>query len=1832
MPKKSDVSLRKSSVSKSATKLKILHRRRTNILGSAELIKTFDQEFDPAQRDQIKIRIQCLDTLWREYEEVQNEIEVLEDEEPEFCEERSAFQTMYFELKASLQAKLPPPPPPLNPPNNQPMQSQGFVPPVSHVRLPEIKLKEFSGNVDDWVSFHDLYLSLIHSNQQLTAVQKMHYLKATLSGEAARIISSLEVSANNYLVAWNLLKERFENPGMLIKRHMSGLLSIASLKKESAQGLTELADEFDRHVQLLNKLENVESHWNSFLVERLSSCLDSLSLREWETQISEGDDRPTYQELIEFIHKRSRMLQTLKLSQANNTQHEMKPHKSRLATAHVSSEHIQKCPCCKQAHLLFQCEQFKSLTPSQRFEFVKKHGLCINCLKGTHLARDCSSGSCKTCAKKHHSLLHLPPVTGRPANSLIVSVASQPTSPSDQQNSSQSDSASPAVSNSVVVGLPVSSPPTVSSCRQSSVNPQSLSDKVAPFSPSVCSLGSDNNSPLLNPWQKPETALLGHQSTVLLSTAVIKVKDVDGNFHCARALLDSGSQPSFLTEALCQKLRLKRTKINSPVSGIGQSVVNVRYGVTLHLASRYGNHQYSMNCLVLPKLTVALPRQHIDVSKWRIPRHLPLADPRFNISQGVDIIIGAELFFALMEGEQIVLASQYPILQKTVFGYIVCGKVTECAAESSVQTSHICTDETLDAQLERFWQSESIDDGKALSSEEKYCEEHFLRTHERDADGRYTVRLPLREEMVPFLGESNTLALRRFLAMEKKFVADENLHQEYRKFMEDFERLGHMEVSSREQCGPQFFLPHHAIQRPESSTTKTRVVFDGSCRSTTQLSLNDVLYTGPTVQPPLYYTVVNFRMPRYAVTADVAMMFRQIWVHEDDRKYQQIFWRSDPSEPMRTYRLKTVAYGLASSPYQATRVLNQLATDEGSRFPLAVPIVRKGVYVDDVLTGHDDQTTLAESCNQLTQLLNCGGLTLRKWASNDATVLEGVPLELRETSPQLDLDRSPAIKALGLLWFPNVDTFKFKIPELPERGSFTKRIIVSEMSSLFDPLGLLGPVIVNAKMFVQTLWARKYTWDEELPMELNRWWDKYRSEINLLENFEVSRRVIMNNQRQYTLHCFVDASQRGYGCCVYVVSPDDSGKLHCRLLTAKSRVAPLRSQNVPRLELDAALLGSQVVDQLRQHTEFNGSVTFWSDSTIVLHWIRSRSWTWKVYVSNRVAEIQRLTNDCDWRHIPTHMNPADSISRGMLASQFLQDEMWIHGPSFMTNPTERPEVIVPDSGIQDLEAIEEELRPQVCLSAIDVASSIFNKFSELSKLIRTTALCFRFYNNCRSSKDKRNIEPLASSECELALKSLIRLAQQISFPMEVKAFLRNKEDPTKYKNPGSKSPLKNLNLLMDKFGLLRIDGRLKNMNAPFDTRFPILLPAGHTLSRLIARSIHLQTLHGGPSLLLATIRQRFWPLQGRQLARSIVHKCVTCSRCRPRLGQQIMAPLPSVRIKPARPFSYSGMDYCGPFFVRPLNGRGASLKIYVGLFVCMVVKAVHLEVIADLTSVACINAVKRVVARRGRIIELYCDNATAFVGANRELQASRKEFQRQLQGTPWKNYCLENGITFHFIPARSPHFGGLWEAGIKSFKYHFRRVMGNRAFTMDQLLTVVSQIESVLNSRPLAPLSDSPDDLSALTPGHFLIGEPPFSIPEPCLSDLNPNRLTRLQEMKRSVQDLWRRWSRDYLHQLQQRLKWKKATADVRTGQLVLIKQDSLPSLQWPLGRIIETFTGSDGHVRVVVVRSATGTYKRAVTEISLLPIDSDDEVSNLDDAAGYNQGPENSGQDAGNA
>ncbi|XP_062537959.1 uncharacterized protein LOC134206282 [Armigeres subalbatus] len=265
----------------------------------------------------------------------------------------------------------------------------------------------------------------------------------------------------------------------------------------------------------------------------------------------------------------------------------------------------------------------------------------------------------------------------------------------------------------------------------------------------------------------------------------------------------------------------------------------------------------------------------------------------------------------------------------------------------------------LTAAVQRFWEVESFEDGKAMSLEEQYCEDHYRNTHTRAPDGRYVVWLPIREEMLSELGESLPVAQRRFRAMERKFLTNTKLHIDYSQFMEEYELLGHMKVIDHDPVTPHFFLPHHAILRPDSTMTKTLVVFDGSCKSAINILLNDIFDIGPTVQPLLLTTTINFRMTKYAVTVDAEKMYRQIWVHPSDRALQQIVWRKHQSDQLKLYHLKTVTYGTACAPFLATRSLNQLAVDEEKQFPLAARLVKR-FYIDDCLAADDDKLRMIE--------------------------------------------------------------------------------------------------------------------------------------------------------------------------------------------------------------------------------------------------------------------------------------------------------------------------------------------------------------------------------------------------------------------------------------------------------------------------------------------------------------------------------------------------------------------------------------------------------------------------------------------------------------------------------------------------------------------------------------------------------------------------------------------------------------------------------------------------------------------------------------------------------
>ncbi|XP_039306065.1 uncharacterized protein LOC120357974 [Solenopsis invicta] len=363
---------------------------------------------------------------------------------------------------------------------------------------------------------------------------------------------------------------------------------------------------------------------------------------------------------------------------------------------------------------------------------------------------------------------------------------------------------------------------------------------------------------------------------------------------------------------------------------------------------------------------------------------------------------------------------------------------------------------------------------------------------------------------------------------------------------------------------------------------------------------------------------------------------------------------------------------------------------------------------------------------------------------------------------------------------------------------------------------------------------------------------------------------------------------------------------------------------------------------------------------------------------------------------------------------------------------------------------------------------------------------------------------------------------------------------------------------------------------------------------------HLKNLHAGVQSLLAIVRTRYWPISGKNTLKKILHKCIVCCRARAAPVRQLMGNLPASRVSPSPPFYKTGIDLAGPFNIK--ISRNKTGKAYLCVFVCFATKALHLEIVTDLSTAAFLNALKRFIARRDKCYSLYSDNGMNFVGANNAL----KDMYQLVNASDVKirDYLAEQSIKWNFIPPQSPHMGGLWESAVKACKNHLTKVVGSTSLTFKELTTVTAQVEAILNSRPLTPLSADPSDLNALTPGHFLIGRPLVSISEINLTDVNVNRLNRYQLLEQIKQNFWKRWSLEYLTQLQQRNKWKKVHDTIKEGTIVVLRELNIPPMNWRLGRVVKIHQGKDGLIRVVDVKTSTGIYQKPLTKICMLPIE----------------------------
>lgn len=1291
-----------------------------------------------------------------------------------------------------------------------------------------------------------------------------------------------------------------------------------------------------------------------------------------------------------------------------------------------------------------------------------------------------------------------------------------------------------------------------------------------------------------NAASQSSAVLLGSRSTpaVLLGTAVVLVRGASGELQPVRALLDSGSQISAISRKVSDRLGLRRSQWTASVTGLsGHQVPEVAGTVQIHVQSRHEAAQLMLvKAWVLPTITSDIPSQRLATGIKKSCSHLQLADPYFDTPGPVELLLGADVFPQVWFGERKFIGRGLPVAYRTVFGWLLMGPIQQLAKRVQVRCMLATISPSIESLMEGFWKMEEPEEAPLQFTDEGRCEAKFRAEAKVDTTGRYSVPLPFQQDDSPpeFEGMLR-IAGRRFELLERKLERDSELGDAYRKFMAEYESLGHMTVA---QEPARYVIPHHAVWKRNGNQGKLRVVFDASARCESGQSLNDALYVGPKLQRDIVDVLLGFRLYRYAFSSDICKMYRQIQVNPEYRKYQHVLWRASSKDALKEYALNTVTYGVNSAPFLALRVLRDVADRSCSESPSVQNVLRLQTYMDDICAGADTLEDARELQSNLVQVLNKHGFELKKWSSNTHELLVGIPSEDCASGSMLFEGEKVAIQVLGLQWNPGEDSLGYDFSSIP--FVFTKRGVLSVIARIFDPLGLLAPVLLLAKHLMQSIWRSKVAWDDNLPSDITESWSQFVSELHSLSLLRVPRFVGIRSGSTYLLCGFCDASVHGYAALVYLRAAHSDGQVSVYLLGAKTKLAPIHATTIPRLELCAAGLLARWMARIQGTLVAQLAISglyAWTDSSISLSWLTTPHVSFKVFVSNRVNQIHQLLPVCNWRHIASGDNPADCASRGMQPSELSGHSLYWNGPRFLLDN--------PDDWSTDISRVPVDQLPEVKLVSLlvnsDQVDEWFERFSSYERMLRVLAWMRRFLQKCRRTCVVEGT--ISRAELNTSLVFVVQCSQR--------SYFKELLSELSHGRPVSSKKLAKLSPYLDSDGVIRVGGRLRNSQLPDRQKHPILLAKSSYLSKLIIRHWHIYSCHSGTRLLMSIVSRQFWILSVRRVIGNVIKNCSACVRLAAVNIQPVMADLPKSRVSQCRPFARVGIDFAGPFQMRETQLRKTRIyKVYISVFICMVVKAVHLEVVSDLSTPAFLAALDRFVARRGLPIDIYSDCGTNFVGASKQLRRFMLDASRQHQLTSHLS------CSWHFNPPSAPHFGGLWEAAVKSMKTLLVRTVGNHTLSFEELNTVACRIEAVLNSRPLIPLSSDPDDLECLSPGHFLTGQPLLAVPEPNVVDTPNNLLSRWTLLHQCHQAFWRRWSLEYLNGLQIRSKWTSTDAQVKVGDLVVIKDSSSPPLSWRLGRIIELLPGSDSVVRVVKVLTKQGTVVRPVIKLVRLPVE----------------------------
>lgn len=1698
---------------------------------------------------------------------------------------------------------------------------------VAKVKLPKLSLKKFKGDIKEWTPFWDSYSSAIHNNPDLNSIDKFNYLNSLLESSAAEAISGLKLTSANYEEAIEVLERRFGNKQHIINTHMESLLQLPAVTSlHDLHNVRRLYDKVESHVRGLKSLGvATESYGNlmiSILMQKLPPGLRITATKKMEKGEWSLDALLTlFRQELE-ARERANLQGLHAPKQPNHQRNRIPPSASSL----LSSYQDTTCTYCQEKHLSANCKTVTNITA--RRDILKRSGRCFICLRKNHISRDCQSNNkCFKCGKRHHASLcasHQPP-----QNPPRHSPRLPPQAPKENEKLS------------------------VQSTRSDS--------KDLPREPE--GLAQDRNQQE-QPAIVSHTTYIDTRTSILLQTAKANIykQGIPEEKVKIRLILDSGSQRSYVTTKLKDRLNLNpegtETLLIKTFGGEDEQpktcdIVNL----TIETESAYPD--LSLTAFVVPTICQPLTQQSTQAAQEQY-HHLDglhLADVNTSDEElEVDLLVGSDQFWNLVTGA-VRRGDSGPNAMNTKVGWVLSGPVNNTPSKSSVNlvNTHVLKCATqlvssehqnLTQELRRFWELESL--GIHPSDESVY--ERFTQSINLK-NNRYEVELPWRETH-PILPDNHRLSERRLKSLLTRLRKDPQILQEYDNVIQDQLRNGVVEVvddSCTGEVGKVHYLPHHAVIRRDKSTTKMRIVYDASAKENGP-SLNDCLYTGPALAQNILDILLRFRCHRVALVGDIEKAFLMLSIQDQDRDVLRFLWVDDihhPKPKIITLRFTRVVFGVSSSPFLLNATIKNHMEQHRINDPEFVEQFLQAIYVDDLNAGGDNEDAAFLFYKKAKLRLAGGGFNLRKFCSNSSSLMARIQenetlLTTNLNGPQatclthdessredktapsqsekMELDESytknttgnvlePTTKQeqkiLGVKWNYAEDCFVFDLEPIVQAAKNcepTKRNIISVASKFYDPLGYISPIIIQMKLLFQSLCDNRMDWDTPLTGELRKKW------LKLIDDLEKAKPITLPRcyfgcaeekivSRQ--LHGFCDASIAAYAAVIYLVVTTTTRR-YTVFVTAKTRVAPIQKQTIPRLELLSAVILARLMKTVHGALEpvlkLDENVVCWTDSLATLYWIRGETKEWKQFVQLRANEIRSLVPLTSWRHCPGEHNPADIPTRSVKAAEFGRCKLWHRGPSWLTEDAQPDNECLEESDSAPEECLTEmKAKKMQCNSLTTLCTEgteqnlkkviIAKNFSSYHRLLRVTAYVLRFVQRMKSNTEIGNNQsrkqlnvPQLTEEIEEAETLWLR---------EMQALLPGYSKYNEWK--------RQFGTFTDENGIIRCGGRLENASIPASAKHPVLLDPRQHLTLLIVRHCHERVKHSGVKGTLTELRSRFWIVRGRQFIKDFISKCPTCKRYE---GKPYQAPppppLPECRVKEEFPFASTGLDFAGPLYV-----RNPERKVWISLYTCCVTRAMHLDLVPDMSAEAFLRNFRRFCSRRGVPSLVISDNAKTFKSASRKL-SSLFDCPRV------KNHFTSSRIKWSFILEKAPWWGGFYERMVKSVKRCLRKTLGNARLSYEELLTELVEVESVLNSRPLT-YSSSEDLEEPVTPSHLLYGRRLLSLPEPDDreredGDWEPSSnaiAKRQRHLAVLLNHFWRRWRTEYLLELRESHRDRNSETTnqepVKIGDIVIVHDEGRSRGLWRVGRIECLIQGKDSQVRGAKVRVAE-TGKRPTT------------------------------------